>query len=84
MLTVKLFFAFTFLFRLNVNLSGELRAENWELLGLMCHGACHTFPPAVFLVFLVPLAPFVFFVAQNLRRQLTSEFRESNPATACV
>ena len=40
----------------------------------------HTVPPAVFLV---PLAPFVF-VAQNQRIQLTSEFREFTPATACV
>ena len=46
----------------------------------MSSGACHTFPPAVFLV---PLAPFRF-VAQNLRIQSIFEFREFIPATAGV
>ena len=50
-------------------------------LKLMTCGACQLFPLAVFLD---PLAPFVFFVAQNLRIQLIFEFREFTPATACV
>ena len=49
----------------------------------MSYGACHTFPPAVFLVFLVPPGPFVFLGCTESEDSIDfpSEFREFNPAT---